>query len=178
MDFKMNDKNIKLVYVFLLFLILFIVTTTFFNEEDEDKNEEVIELLVSNGDTIDQYRQKLETDILNMLSAMQGVGNVKVMITLENGVENIYVTEESFSSDISKDNNIILDERRTGEKSTLLVEDENGRRQALLKMTVEPAVRGVFVVCDGGDNILIVSRITDAIKALLNISSTKIYVTN
>ncbi len=168
----MNDKNIKLVYVFLLFLILFIVTTTLFND-DNDKNEEVVELLISNVDTIALYKQNLETDILNMLSSMQGVGNAKVMITLENGVENIYVTEEAFSSDISTSN-----ERRTGEKSTLLVEDTNGRRQALLKMTVEPTVRGVFVVCDGGDNILIVSRVTDAIKALLNINSTKIYVTN
>lgn len=176
MDLKMNDKNIKLVYVFLIFLILFIVTTTFFNDSKEE--EEEVELLITNVDTITEYKQTLEQDILNMLSSMQGVGSVNVMITLENGVENIYVTEESFSTDVSKDNNIISNERRNAETSTLIVEDTNGRRQALLKMTVEPKVRGVFVVCDGGDNILIVSRITDAIKALLNISSTKIYVTN
>lgn len=176
MDLKMNDKNIKLVYVFLIFLILLIVTTTFFDSSDNSTEE--VELLITNIDTITEYKQNLEEDILNILSSMQGVGKVNVMITLENGVENIYVTEESFSTDISKDNNIISSERRNGETSTLIVEDANGRRQALLKMTIEPKVRGVFVVCDGGDNILIVSRITEAIKALLNISSTKIYVTN
>lgn len=168
-DFKMKDRNIKLVSVFLIFLILFIFITTFFEED-----EEVIQTSnTTQVDPIDEYKQQLETDILSMLSQMQGVGEVKVVITLENGVENFYVTEESFTNDISIDS-----KRNTGDTSILLVEDTNGKKQALLKTSVQPTVRGVVVVCQGGDNMLIVARVTQAIKALLNISSTKIYVTN
>lgn len=168
-DFKMKDRNIKLVSVFLIFLILFIFITTFFEED-----EEVIQTSnTTQVDPIDEYKQQLESDILSMLSQMQGVGEVKVVITLENGVENFYVTEESFTNDISIDS-----KRNTGDTSILLVEDTNGKKQALLKTSVQPTVRGVVVVCQGGDNMLIVARVTQAIKALLNISSTKIYVTN
>lgn len=168
MDFKMNDRNIKLVTIFLVFLILFIFISNFFDDDNEE-----IPAIVTDTDTLSDYREGLETDILNMLSLMQGVGSAEVIITLENGVENIYVTEENLTSDLSFDT-----KRTTTQTSTLLVEDINGRKQALIKMVIEPKIRGVVVVCDGGDNILIVARVTEAIKALLNISSTKIYVTN
>lgn len=166
----MNDKNIKLVSIFLIFLILLIFITTFF-EDDNDKQEILINSI--ENDTIDEYKKSLEEDIYIMLSKMQGVGEANVSITLESGVEHIYVTQGNNSTDTSLDS-----QRSTNEITTLLIEDNNGRKQALLKKSLEPTVRGVVIVCEGGDNMLIVASVTQAIKALLNISSTNIYVTN
>lgn len=167
----MNEKSIKLVSVFLIFLIIFICLTTFFNDDEEEIEETQTDTIIL--DQTNEYKNELQEEILKMLNKMEGVGDVEVMITIENGLESVYVTEENFTTDIQIDS-----QKRTGEQTTLLVEDANGRRQALLKMTIQPVVRGVVVVCEGGDDILVVARVTQAIKALLNISSTKIYVTN
>ena len=43
--------------------------------------------------------------------------------------------------------------------------------------SIEPKVRGVVVVCDGGDNPLVVSRVLDAVTKSLNISSDKVCIT-
>lgn len=169
----MTEKNIKIVTIFLIFLILLIFLTTFLEEDDEIIIEEI-----SITKEVDEYKIQLEKDILKLLNLMEGVGGVEVLITLENGVENIYVTEESFTTDTATNNLETSTQKRTGETTALLVEDANGRKQALIKTVKQPQIRGVLIVCEGGDNIQIKARVTEAVKALLNISSTRIYVTN
>ena len=44
-------------------------------------------------------------------------------------------------------------------------------------VSIEPKVRGVVVVCDGGDDQLVVSRVLDAVTKALNISSDKVCIT-
>ncbi len=44
-------------------------------------------------------------------------------------------------------------------------------------VSIEPKVRGVVVVCEGGDDPLVVSRVMNAVTKALNISSDKVCVT-
>lgn len=44
-------------------------------------------------------------------------------------------------------------------------------------VSIEPKVRGVVVVCDGGDDPMVVSRVMDAVTKALNISSDKVCIT-
>ena len=46
----------------------------------------------------------------------------------------------------------------------------------LLKI-IEPDVRGVLIVCDGGDNSVIQERVLDAVTKSLNISSARVCIT-
>lgn len=41
---------------------------------------------------------------------------------------------------------------------------------------IEPIIRGVVVVCDGGDDQIVVQRVIDAVTKALNISSSKVCV--
>ena len=69
-----------------------------------------------------------------------------------------------------------------GEAKIFLTMD-NGGENVYLKNTdtktvsIEPKVRGVVVVCDGGDDPLVVSRVLDAVTKALNISSDKVCIT-
>lgn len=69
-----------------------------------------------------------------------------------------------------------------GEAKIFLTMD-NGGENVYLKNTdtktisIEPKVRGVVVVCDGGDNPIVVSRVLDAVTKALNISSDKVCIT-
>ena len=66
--------------------------------------------------------------------------------------------------------------RNTVDQKTILVEDANGRKTALLRKTLEPEVRGVVVVCEGGGNPITVMQITEAVKTALGIPSTRVCV--
>ena len=58
------------------------------------------------------------------------------------------------------------------EKKYVLTDDDGG---VVLK-TTEPEVRGVIVVCDGGDNAAVKNGITSAVRAALSVDSNKITV--
>ena len=55
-------------------------------------------------------------------------------------------------------------------------ETENGR-QGLLVTELQPTVKGVVIVCEGGDQPLVQQRVTDAVTIALNISSKRVCVT-
>ena len=50
--------------------------------------------------------------------------------------------------------------------------DDNDK--GLLLKTIEPKIRGVAIVCDGGNNELVQQQIYSAVSAVLNISTSKI----
>lgn len=69
-----------------------------------------------------------------------------------------------------------------GEAKIFLTMDNSGENVYLKNsdtktVSIEPKVRGVVVVCDGGDDPLVVSRVLDAVTKSLNISSDKVCIT-
>ena len=61
-------------------------------------------------------------------------------------------------------------------KATVTVKTADGGEQALLVTTEMPQVRGVAVVCEGGDDEIINEKITNAVTAALNITSKRVYI--
>lgn len=49
--------------------------------------------------------------------------------------------------------------------------------QGLLVTELQPTVKGVVIVCEGGDQPLVQQRVTDAVTIALNISSKRVCVT-
>ncbi|MBQ3266243.1 MAG: hypothetical protein IJH07_10760 [Ruminococcus sp.] len=69
-----------------------------------------------------------------------------------------------------------------GEAKIFLTMDNRGENVYLKNtdtktVSIEPKVRGVVIVCDGGDDPLVVSRVLDAVTKALNISSDKVCIT-
>ena len=55
-------------------------------------------------------------------------------------------------------------------------DDQNRYYRGVVLKTTEPEVRGVIVVCDGGDNAAVKNGITSAVRAALSVDSNKITV--
>lgn len=129
--------------------------------------------------TTDEYAEKLEVKLKNILGQIDGVGRVEVMVTLKNGYSYRYAVTEKKGSDVSED--IRSEEERktvkknTTEQSYVLVEGDSGSEPLITAMS-EPEVQGVIVVCDGGDNAVVKSKVTEAVKVALDLSSAKITV--
>lgn len=175
---KMNDKMLKILVIAGIAGIALIFISSFLGGTKKEATNAALGMeTTAETLTNEEYAQKLEAEVYELLSTIEGVGKTKVMITLSSGVEYVYATEDNLSTDKTSDSEATIAERVQTSKKTILIEDENGRRKALLKKTVEPAIKGAVIVCEGGDDIIIKERVTEAIRVVLGISSTKICVT-
>ena len=113
-----------------------------------------------------EYTSQLEENLIQIISHIDGAGEAKVMITLETGVETKYATQEKSST-----------ESGTSEVSYITVRDANGSERALAVTEVQPTVKGVVVVCPGGEEPVVQQRIISAVTTALDISSKRVFVT-
>lgn len=129
------------------------------------------------GLTNREYEELYQQKVSALVEQIAGVGKSQVTVTLDTGVEYVYVKEEKQNSDNQESPDGESSTRAESESKTLLVEDQNGRKTALLRTTKEPRVRGVVVVCEGGGDVRVAERVTEAVSAALGIGSSRICVT-
>ena len=125
------------------------------------------------------YAEQLEERLTTMVESMEGAGNCHVMVTLENGVEYIYANEQSNTSDRVEDHSATSDKttvRDDTESSYVIIHSADGR-QGLLVTEIQPTVRGVVVICDGGENAELRDRIRQMVSTALNITASRVCVT-
>lgn len=110
------------------------------------------------------YRLELKQQLEQLLSSVDGVGEVEVMLTLETGSEQVYACDAQSSYD---QNGSALSGSSLRE-TVLIGEGEQGKTPVLLYEQM-PRVRGVAVVCDGGRDPAVCLRITQLISSLFGI---------
>ena len=129
--------------------------------------------------TAEDFLEKTEAKLADVVGSIQGAGKCRIMVTLENGVEYVYATQQKVNTDRQEGtdgDSSKLNQRDDTEESIVIVETENGR-QGLLVTELQPTVKGVVIVCEGGDQPLVQQRVTDAVTIALNISSKRVCVT-
>lgn len=88
-----------------------------------------------------EYEAALEKRLSDILSGIEGVGELSVMVTLE-------CSEET----------------------------EYGKNEEMLLSVKMPRVRGVIVVCGGGDSVVVQEKVIRAVSGVLGISSARVSV--
>lgn len=123
----------------------------------------------------EDYKAQLEEDITAMVRKMTGSKNISVMVTLESGVKYSYaesaegVTEQKSEKDTESSSEEI-------KQSYITVKTSDGGEDALLVTEIMPEIRGVAIVCDGGDDEFTREKIKNAVMAALNITSKRVYI--
>ncbi len=140
-------------------------------EQDEPKRQETQE---------EEYARKLEERLEELLAAMEGVGRVKVMVTLRSSREQIVEKDVPSGMDTIKESDSAGGMRETAssqqQESTVYTTTPSGEKQPYVVMTMEPVVEGVTVVAQGGGEGIVQKNITEVIQALFNIEAHKIRV--
>ncbi len=131
--------------------------------------------------TTSEYTDLLQQRLASIVNSIDGVGKSEIMVTLETGVQNIYANQEQKNTDKSQDmtgeNTTRIQERQDVEQNVILVNDPEGGEKALIKTQLEPQIKGVVVVCQGGDDPVVQKRISQAVTTALDISSKRVCVT-
>lgn len=123
------------------------------------------------------YEQALEVRLEELLSRVEGAGEVSVMVTLESTEQAVYAQTVQKSSDTTQTQQNGGSERSSYTADYVLIETGGGE-QALTETTLQPTVKGVAVVCTGAQELHVVGRITELISTVLGIPSNRICVTN
>ena len=114
----------------------------------------------------DTYRNMLEDQLTELLSQMEGVGQVTVMLTVSGSAEQVYAEEvKADKSDSSV---------RT--ESRYVITRTNGSESALLSETRNPAIQGAAILCSGGGHAAVQERVSSAVSAVLGIPASRIFV--
>lgn len=115
------------------------------------------------NETSEQYKKRMESELVELLRKVEGVGNVQVMLTLKASNEKVTLKDNTNKGD-------------TNEEETVLIEDSDRNSSPYVIQEKEPEIEGVVIVCGGGDNSVIKREITEAVSALFQIESHKIKV--
>lgn len=124
-------------------------------------------------DCADEYRQQLEQSLADIISKVDGAGKTQVFLTMESSAEVVYAADEKQSNEHKSDNGTSENETVT-ETNYITIKLSDGTQQAVKLKELEPQVRGVIVVCEGGNDSIVQENIMRAVKTVFNISSTKV----
>lgn len=113
-----------------------------------------------------EVESALEKRIASLIGQVQGVGDCRVMVTLESGSRFVYAAEQGYSEGTDS---------YTASEKTLYVDTENGP-VGLLVTEIQPTVKGVAVVCGGGDDPTVREQVIRLVSAAFNISSGRVCV--
>lgn len=127
----------------------------------------------------ESYTSYLEEKLEGVLGEMEGVGKVKVMITLSDNGQSIVEKDTVDVSNTVKETDSSGGSRDTFSREftaeTVQVENENGTYPYVGK-EILPTIEGIVVVAEGGGNATVVSQISKAAMALFPIEAHKIIV--
>ena len=121
-----------------------------------------------------EYEQQLERRLCETIAAIAGAGETRVMLTLDSGGEPIYATQGK-TDQKSHSNGEQQEESHSAEKEYVTIGTGSGEQGLILKM-LEPRVRGVAVVCQGGGDIIVRQSIIEAVTAVLGVGANKVSV--
>ncbi len=117
------------------------------------------------------YAQSLEERLISILSAIDGAGRVKVMVTLESGSENVYLSDYDYGENIDPSGK---SSRESKDKYVII--DGSDEEKGIIVRVREPEIRGVAVVCEGAGSQTVRQQIVSTVTALLGISSAQVSV--
>lgn len=128
----------------------------------------------------DDYCEKLEKRLEDLISKIDGIGEVKVMITLKATEEKIVLTEVSYekNDENSTDSSGVVNTKNSYKEDRVVVYEEGSDGNKVPYVTKEnaPEIEGIAVIAEGGNNADNVLKISEIAQALFGISSHKISV--
>ena len=114
-----------------------------------------------------QTEPDLEQRLEELLSKIDGAGQVRVLLTEESGRETLYQTDSQSDSDGSGT-------RRTDD--TVLIEDSTRTETGLVRQTLEPTYWGAVILCQGANRPGVKLAIVEAVRCVTGLGADQISV--
>ena len=179
-------KNLVIICLILGFIL--IVMNVFSSTNKEFVNsKEATAANVTNGDEGKNitrkdemnYEEKQKTDLKNILKKMNGVGDVEVMISFENGEEKVPAYDKNIQKTITEETDNEGGKRTNNQdtdSSKIVMSTSDGNNEPFILKTYKPKIIGVIILAEGAENSKTKYEIEQAVSKLYNLSSDKVNV--
>ncbi|MCD7885576.1 MAG: stage III sporulation protein AG [Lachnospiraceae bacterium] len=178
---KKDQMLILLLFGILLVVIAWPTGTDSSDNRAADESTETVQVVSEafSGAEDSDDAARLEARLEEILSQVEGVGEVRAMITLQSDGKKVVEkdTEQSQSKEEStQSEESSLSEQSSGSETTIYEKDSSGNETPFVTEELSPEILGVLVIAQGAGSAAIEAEITEAVMALFGIEAHKIKV--
>ena len=190
---KNNKKKIENLVFFVIVLIITIVAINIIWNGDKKSSDEDIEntslrskqLAKQNTnanntiETSSESTNELELKLEEILSKIQGVGEVNVFINYSESSEIIPMYNENTKTSNTQETDTSGGTRTIEESDSqkeIIYEENDGEKTPITQKVVEPKIEGAIITAQGAGNADVKSSIIQAVEAVTGLATHKIQV--
>lgn len=177
---KKNNEPSSWFILLCIGLILFFLSSTIVDTKNTTKKNNIL----ASDKTVEQKKESYEADmekrLKDILSRVDGAGNVEVMLTISYGKELVLADDTVIEQNTAQEKDNAGGTRDTKnysqDKKTVMYTKQNGNNEPVVIKEIEPKIEGIIIVSEGGDDVIVQSNLRKAAQALFNIPAHKIEV--
>lgn len=169
-----KEEWIILILIGVFFLVVFWPDSKQNKEENENIDNIDIKYQDANYHEYDDYKNRMENQLEEVLRSIDGIDNVKAMITLKSSEEEIVLKENKRTLE-----NTVEEDNQGGKREIVSESVEEAvcyGEGPYVTYTISPKVEGVLVVVGGEKASLLRTEIVKAVQALFDVESHKVVV--
>ena len=167
---KGSDGRTRLIFLLGAAGVLLILLSELIPDKKQTALEAQTQPAAFSETETEQYRKQLEDDLCEILSQLEGVSNVRVMVSVSGSGEYIYAEQ----NDIEQRTDSLSESlKRQGE---IIIADRSGEKQPVLKKIKSPEIGGAAIVCTGASDPRVKERVVNTASAALGLSTGRISV--
>ena len=187
---EQGGNNKKKIENFVFFLVVLIITIfainliwngkkTSYKPKEVDPDKVLADDQVSSSEEIGETTDNLTQNLENILSKIQGVGDVNVFIHYSESSEVVAMYNENSKSSTTEETDTSGGIRKIQETDTqkdIVYEDNNGVKSPMTKKVIQPKIEGAIITAKGASDADIKTRIIQAVEAATGLATHKIQV--
>ena len=185
-----NKKKIEnLVFFVVLLIITIVIINLIWNGNKKSTNKEednASKQLASSNQTITKMDYQTTETTTNLaeqleeiLSKIQGVGEVKVFINYSESSQVVAMYNENTKTSNTEENDTSGGIRKIQETDTqkdIIYQEDNGEKTPITQKIIQPKVEGAIVTAQGATNAETKTNIIQAVEAVTGLATHKIQV--
>ena len=184
-----NKKKIENLVFFIIVLIITVVIINYIWNGKKTSNKTITNSagrqLAITDETIDNSQTQnggdsgLEKRLENILSNINGVGDVKVFINYAESSQTVAMYNENSKTSVTEEKDTSGGVRKVEEtdaQKEVVYQDDNGSKTPIVQKTIEPKIEGAIITAKGASDINIKTSIIQAVEAATGLATHKIQV--
>ncbi len=187
-----NKRKIENLVFLVILLIVTVVIINYVWSGEKSSNKNVTNssgkqlAITKNTQTTGETNQKnttnnddLEQRLENILSNIDGVGDVKVFINYSETSETVAMYNENSKKSTTEETDKsggVRKVEQTDSQKEIVYQEENGNKTPIVQKTVEPKIEGAIITAKGASDINVKTNIIQAVEAATGLATHKIQV--
>ena len=180
-----SKKKIENIVVFILILIIKVIIINVIWNGDNNKEEQVTDsnkkLATTNEVTMETSNNEynIDSQLEEILSKIDGVGNVNVMITYSQTSQTVPLYNEETTVRDTEETDQEGGTRKITEsdsKKDVVYKESSGEKEPITQSIVSPKIEGAIITAQGANNADVKTNIIQAVEAVTGLAVHKVQV--